>query len=411
MTLNRRDITMKSLASFRPPLARGLRGARTLALCLAIPALAGCSSVGASGPSTARVVNSGNTPVAGAAVQVVDVDATMVQRLTTLRKSMRFSEVLGETPPGQTVIGHGDVIDISLWEAPPAVLFGVSGFEARAMANGLIAQGANLPQQEVGLDGRVTVPFVGAIQAAGRTQAAIEREIVQRLAGKAHAPQAIVRLVRNEARTVTIVGEVMANKRMPLSPRGERLLDAIAAAGGVKQPVGKTTVQISRNGLVASMPLDAIIRDPAQNVRLRPDDIVTALFQPYSFIALGATSAQAELPFEGGGISLAQALGRVGGLRDERADIRGVFVFRMEDPTMLGAGLPTGAARTAEGKVPVIYRIDLRDPASFFLAQDFLIHDKDVVYVSNAPLADLQKFVSIVSSMTYSIVNIGNAVN
>ena len=33
---------------------------------------------------------------------------------------------------------------------------------------------------------------------------------------------------------------------------------------------------------------------------------------------------------------------------------------------------------------------------------------KDVVYVSNAPLVDLQKFMTVVTSMTYSIVNIGN---
>lgn len=387
------------------------RMVRAGALGLVYGVLAGCNAVGSSGPTTARVANAAKSVVAGTAIQVVDVDAALIQRMNAFRQSMRFSEVLGESPPEQSVIGHGDVIDIALWEAPPAVLFGVSGFETRTMANGLIAQGANLPQQEVGLDGHVTVPFVGQIQAAGRTTAEIEREIIQRLTGKAHAPQAIVRLVRNEARTVTVVGEVAANRRMPLTPKGERLLDAIATAGGAKHPVGKTTIQVSRGGTVVSMPLDAIIRDPAQNVRLQADDVVTALHQPFSFIALGATAAQAELPFEGGGISLAQALARVGGLRDDKADARGVFVFRMEDVAAQGAILPRGAGHTASGKVPVIYRIDLRDPASFFMAQDFLIRDKDVVYVSNAPLADLQKFVSIISSMTYSIVNIGNAVN
>ena len=357
----------------RRHLHHALYMARAAALCLAIPALTSCHSAGSSGPATSSIAHLTHKQVASTAIQIVDVDTQMVQRMNTLKAAMRFSEVLGESLPEEAIIGPGDVIDVSLWEAPPAVLFGVTGFETRAMANGLIAQGANLPQQEVGLDGRVTVPFVGSIKAANRTTADIEREIVQRLTGKAHAPQAVVRLVRNEARTVTVIGEVIANRRMPLTPRGERLLDAIAAAGGVKQPVGKTTIQVSRGGTVVSMPLDAIIRDPAQNVHLRADDVVTALFQPYSFIALGATSAQAELPFEGGGISLAQALGRVGGLRDERADVRGVFIFRMEDALTPGISVSAGARHTADGKVPIIYRIDLGDPASFFVAQDFTI--------------------------------------
>lgn len=86
---------------------------------------------------------------------------------------------------------------------------------------------------------------------------------------------------------MTVLGEVVSNRRMPLTPRGERLLDALAAASGPRQPVGKTTIQLARSGRTASMPLDTIIRDPAQNIVLRPGDVVTALFQPYSFTALG----------------------------------------------------------------------------------------------------------------------------
>jgi polysaccharide export outer membrane protein len=44
-----------------------------------------------------------------------------------------------------------------------------------------------------------------------------------------------------------------------------------------------------------------------------------------------------------------------------------------------------------------------------FAAQDFAIRDKDVLYVSNAPIADLQKFLSIVSSAAFSVTGINNA--
>jgi polysaccharide export outer membrane protein len=159
------------------------------------------------------------------------------------------------------------------------------------------------------------------------------------------------------------------------------------------------------------MPLEKIVEDPRQNVRMVADDIVTVLHQPYSFIALGAVARNAEIPFEGKGISLAQALARTGGLRDDRANIRGIFVFRLESPEALDASRLTDARRTEKGLVPVVYRLDLSDATGFFVTQDFLIHDKDVIYISTAPGADLMRFVSTVSSLAFSALSIGNVIS
>jgi len=220
----------------------------------------------------------------------------------------------------------------------------------------------------------------------------------------------VVRLVRSAGDNVTVVGDVATNSRVPLTPRGERLLEVLAAAGGVKQAIGKTTIQITRDGRVVSLPLELVIRDPAQNIRLQANDVVTALYQPYSFTSLGASGVNAEVPFEATGITLAQALGRIGGLRDERADVRGVFIFRLEDPAALDPAVAASARRTPDGRIPVIYRVDMSNPATFFVAQSFPIRNKDVVFISNAPLADLQKFVSIVSSMAFSVISLPNAI-
>jgi polysaccharide export outer membrane protein len=278
-------------------------------------------------------------------------------------------------------------------------------------SNAVASQQLSQPGQVVDANGRITVPFAGSIQAAGRTPSEVERDIVARLRGKAHQPQATVRVVRNQATNVNVVGDVANSGRLPLSPKGERLLDVLASAGGVKNPVSKTMIQVSRGDRVASMPLEVVIRDSRQNVVVQPDDVITAYYQPYSFTAMGATGNNNELPFEATGISLSQALGRVGGLRDDRADIRGIFLFRLEDPVKLGAQLPPNSRLTPDGKLPVIYRLDLKDPASFFAAQSFPMRNRDILYVSNAPLADLQKFTNMVSSMTFSVIGVANAVD
>jgi polysaccharide export outer membrane protein len=191
---------------------------------------------------------------------------------------------------------------------------------------------------------------------------------------------------------------------MPLTPKGEHLLDALAAAGGVRQPVDKMTMQITRGDKVYSMPLEAIIRDPRQNILLQPGDVVTALYQPLSFTALGATGKNAEINFEAQGITLAQSLARSASLQDMRADAQGVFIFRFEDADALEWPVKP-VLLTPDNRVPVVYRMNLRDPACFLVAQNFLMKNKDVLYVSNAPSTELQKFLNLMSSITYPLTN------
>lgn len=387
---------------------------RLVSLTALVAATAGCASLGSSGPSTRAVNAVSKVPNPGAAeIKVVDVTDAVARRVLASSRARMFSAIFGDGASYRSTIGPGDVLDIAIWEAPPALLFGNITGESRASAAGAAAgstsgRGSASLEQMVDARGQITIPFVGTIDARGRTPQDIQKEISRRLSRIAHEPQTVVRVIQNATSNVTVVGDVTTNTRLALTPKGERLLDALAAAGGVRQPVGKVMIQLTRQGAVASLPLEEIIREPAENIRLQADDVLTALYQPYSFMALGAVGNNAEIAFEGTGISLAQALGRVGGLRDDRADSRGVFIFRLEDPSALDPQLAADAKKTPDGKIPVIYKVDLRNPATFFVAQGFPIRNRDVLYVSNAPAADLQKFVTIVSQMAFSVVGITN---
>ena len=394
------------------PSPRGLapRLGRVAAAALLSALLAGCSAFGAAGPTASAVRKAAEPSAAGQSITLVSLDRAASARIAGFEKGRSFIDLIGDSAAQGSVVGAGDLLDISIWEAPPAVLFGTAGAGTAAMVGASGAQNRAVLQQTVTTEGTLTVPFVGEIRAAGKSPAAIEREIVARLAGRANDPQATVRLAQNDARNVTVIGEVAASRRVPLGPRGERLLDVLASAGGSRHPVGQTTVQLTRGGITATMPLDLLITDQRQNIRLRADDVVTVLHQPFTFTALGAVARNAEIPFEGKGITLAQAMGRMGGLRDDRADIRGVFIFRLEDPAALDPALAGTAPRTAQGRVPVVYRLDLSDAAGFFVAQDFAIRDKDLVYVSTAPGADLSRFLTTVSNLAFSVVSVGNAV-
>jgi polysaccharide export outer membrane protein len=387
-----------------------LRFAAMATLLLSPLPLSGCASISSAGPTRGQVLKAGSEPTQSSPdISIIDVDAEFTQRLIDGNRKNLFSEVFREDGQPDLVIGKGDAVSVVIWEAPPGALFSPGVVMPDAKAPPTSSAGVTLPQQMVDSTGSISVPFVGRIQVEGRTTREVERIIKSRLAGKALDPQIMVQLARNAAQTVTIVGDVLTSGSMPLTPKGERLLDALANAGGVKQAVGKTTVQVARDGRVEALSLDTIIRDPKQNIRLQANDVLTVLYQPYSFVALGATGVNAEIPFEGNGISMAQALGRMGGAQDSRADAKGVFLFRLATPQSLGLPVDPIRKMTPDGKIAVIFRFDLRKPETFFLAQSFPVKDRDIVYISNAPLADMQKFVNVVASLVYPVISIRNA--
>ena len=366
---------------------------------LAMLCVGGCSSYLPSiGPSAVDIQETAAQP-GTAAVQIVDVDDRVARRLLSQRGFKLFSDSLGSQRGPVSAIGAGDTLEVNIWESPPATLFGGGAADPRMPSS---ARSTIFPEQTVDADGYISVPFAGRIRAGGLSPQAVEAEVVKRLLGKANQPEVLVRITRNASSTVTVVGEFASSVRMPLTASGERLLDAVAAAGGVRQSVSKMTLQVTRGAGFHVMPLDAVIRDPRQNVPLMAGDVITALFQPLSFTALGATGKNEEINFEAQGITLAQALARAGGLIDSRSSPQGVFIFRLEPQAALDWPR-TPVATTPDGLVPVVYRIDLRNPNSFFVMQSFPISNKDVLYVSNAPAAELQKFLNLVFSVAYPV--------
>jgi len=374
-------------------------------------ALSGCSTypgwLNMSGPSRDQVLEHDTVRIEG--IELIDVDDALANKLSTLKKPGLFSDIFPNTSANNYWIGPGDAIEISVWETPPAMIFGVgTATSSLGPVTTMATQLVTFPPQMVAPEGTITMPFAGRISVKGRTTQQIEEDIIERLRGKANQPQVLVRLAKNSTSIATIVGDVNNSILMPLTPKGERLLDALAVGGGTKQAINRTAIQLSRGNTTAMMPLDAIIRDPRQNITLKPGDVVTALFQSQSFTVLGATGKNDEIPLEAQGISLAQALARSGGLNDSRADARAVFIFRFEDASVVNVDHPVKKA--ADGTVPVVYQIDFRDPAAFFVTQNFPVQNRDVIYVANAPAVEFGKFLRLLVSVALPAVSINNSV-
>ena len=327
------------------------------------------------------------------AVAVVELDPATVNVVAAAPSPSLAGEFGDYRPPRDQRIGIGDSVQITLWEAGPGGLFSSPVVDRTSTGS----RSATIPEQVVARDGSITVPFAGRIMVAGRTPPEIESAIVSRLADKALDPQALVAVTRNVSNTVTVMGEVTPGARVPLSVAGDRLLDVIATAGGVRAPVYDIKVELTRRGRTVEVPMQAVLDHPRENVFLHPRDVVVLVRSPQSFTAVGATGRNAVVPFETQALTLDEAMGRAGGMLDDRADPDGLFVIRFE-PKDVARELPQARGVPARGGwVPTIYHLNMRDPTALFLARQFPMRDKDILYVSNAPLSDVQKVLTLVN--------------
>ena len=371
---------------------------------LLIVSLSGCGGfLSESGPGREAVVLNAaatTTSTAPFPYHLVTVNATTLSGLDAPPDSPRFNVVPADVAV-QGTIGVGDDIGITIFESGPGGLF-ITDHPENQSGNSI-----TLPPQQVDRTGNIIVPYGGAIPVVGRTPAAVQRAIEQRLAGRALEPQVVVTILVRRSGLINVAGDVAGAARFSLDPGGETLLGAISRAGGPRFPDYETTVTLHRNGIRQQARLSAIVDQPAQNLSLEPGDTIYLTHDPDFFLAMGATGQATSLgpldrriAFGGDRITLADALAKAGGLEDDRANARACFVYRLSRD---GGGHPRNAT-------PTIYLTDLRDPAGYFYAGKFMMHPEDVIFVSNASETDVAKFLSLVLPAAYSAAGFNSGV-
>jgi polysaccharide export outer membrane protein len=357
--------------------------------------LAGCGTLPTAGPTASQIVSQ-QADTKQPPFDIVDIDNSVVDSVLSRRRENFSARFSAHGAPPEPVIGVGDSLVVTLWEAAGGGLFA-------SATNDEVAPGSHsvtLPEQTVARDGAISVPFAGRIRVAGQLPTEVQHEIEQHLSGKAIDPQAIVTVSKSVNNTVTVTGEAIGGARIPLSLKGDRLLDLIATAGGVKAPVYETFVQLSRGGVTATIPMATLVSDPQENIYAQPGDVLTVIKTPRTFTVFGAAGQNNEIEFPSAKLTLVEALAKAGGLQDARSDPSGVFLFRYETVDVLQALGQKPVSVTPDGKSPVVYRLDLRNAKAYFAAVRFPVEDKDIIYIANADLDELQKFFGLIGTLT-----------
>src|SRR6266853_1883073 len=363
---------------------------RKISLALAGAAasvLAGCMVTPVAGPQSWDI-KSGQSDPGSLAYGLVRLTPRTVDVLAA--HAPRIAGAFADRRGPQSIrFGVGDVLSITIFEAGAGGLFIPAETAVRS------GNYVTLPNQEVDVQGNISVPYAGSLRAQGRTAIEVQAAIVDALKDIALKPQAVVSLVSQRASSFSVLGEVRLAARFPALPSGERILEAIARAGGLTFPGNESWVVFERNKRRVLVPFGAIVDVPANNIFVRPDDIIYVYREPQTFLAFGASGRQGQIPFEAWRVSLAEAVAKATGLTDVQADPGAVFLYRGE-PREVATELGVDVSRFDGPIVQVIYNLDLRDPAGYFLASEFEIRNNDVIYVSNASSVEVSKFLTYV---------------
>lgn len=363
---------------------------RCVALLMAMAA-AGCAALPAAGPSANAIITEGREPGAASSFVLVKIDEK-VTNVVGGYKPPSFAS-LDEFGDGTTEVrlAVGDELSINIFEA------GADGLFSSATAK---STQINVVVDE---NGQIFVPYVGLVQAAGRSVGELRRTIQDSLEDKAIQPQVQVAVQESLANSVTLLGDVGTAGQVPVPVSGYRVLDLLAAAG-LSAKTYEIRVMLRRGDRIASADFEQLFDDPEENIAVQPGDTILVSSVPRTFSVLGAGTRQTELPFNSRRVTLAEAIARAGGLNDNLANPEGVFLFRFE-PDFIAKSLSERAITAPDGTmVPVVYRINMRDPKALFYAKLFDLRDEDILYVANHPTAELGKFLNeIVSPLTGAV--------
>lgn len=331
-----------------------------------------------SGP-TKREIFAGSVMRKGDAF-VVAVD-DHVARATAVQPALGFSADFQRAGVvGSDTINPGDTLMLTIWENVDDGLLAQQGTTA-----------TQLSEVQVDGSGNIFVPYAGKIKAAGNSPDALRKIITEKLDAQTPDPQVLVSRVAGDGATVSLMGAVGGQGVYAIERPTRTLSSMIARAGGVSIKPEIAKIIVKRGAKSGTVWLKDLYANPKMDIALRPGDVILVEEDTRAFTSLGATGAQARVPFETQTLSALEAIATVGGLTSNLADPTGVFVFRNEPAEI--ASVVLGRADLV-GDQRMVYVLDLTEPNGMFLARDFVIRDGDTVYVTEAPYVQWQKSLS-----------------
>jgi polysaccharide export outer membrane protein len=270
------------------------------------------------------------------------------QEISALNQTI-LSAARPNTDPGEVLLGAGDLLQVSVFEAPD--------LNAKV---------------RVSSRGHVTLPLLGQLKVKGLSarEAEVRIEELYR-ATYLKDPHVSVFVEEHYSQRVTLMGQFKKPGTYDY-PAKQRLLDVIALGGGLDDTAGRT-LQVRRTGLSPEecgtilVDLDQLVREGRSelNIDINAGDVI---FVPEAgmFFVDGAVRRPGAYPIRQATILL-EAISIAGGLAP----------YADSDTVLLVRHMGGGERQVLE--------LDLDDAA----VQDTLVNDRDIILVKISPMGQL----------------------
>lgn len=337
---------------------------RLVLLLVLASGLAGCAlspGMGMSVPSS-QVADS---DVADTQVRIFAISAALIRK--------QLKELRDELPvelddlPGPYRVMPRDVLSITVWDHPELTI--PAGQYRSAQEAGHL----------VGEDGTLFYPYVGVVEVAGLTVAEIRELLITRLAKVIESPQLDVRVAAYRSQRIHVVGEVAKPGIYPITDLPLTIAEAVHQAGGLTATADGRNITLTRDGETHVVDLLSLYERGAASKHswLRSGDV---LYVPdrmnNKVFVMGEVRRPASLLMNRGRMSLAEALGDVGGVDPITSNAGRIYVIRGADDE------------------PMVFHLDASNADAMLLADKFPLRPRDVVYVDAAGITRWNRVLS-----------------
>jgi polysaccharide biosynthesis/export protein len=246
--------------------------------------------------------------------------------------------------------------------------------------------------------GQLNYPYVGSVDAAGKTVEDVRRELAEKLGRYIRKPQVAVRVIGFRSQRVYVDGAVRTAGSQDITDVPMTLALALAGSGSIPGSGDASQITIDRAGQRYPVSVAALAQagHGAQDIYLRDGDrvhVAERVDNPV-FVA-GEVGQPRAVPMRDGVLSLGDALALSGSVSQVGSNPRGVYVVRLPDNT----------------STPQVFRLDAASPTGLALAGRFQLQPRDLVYVQTAGLMRWNRVMNLLLSSTVSLYNTQRAVD
>ncbi len=343
---------------------------RSLSLAvLAGLALQGCMFAPGQYLDTSEIGNEGSAQ--SSRVELIPITPKLIAQNAATYVSSSVPAPLLAFKPEAYRIGANDVLYITVWDHPE--LTAPSGAQQQIDANGRLVRP----------DGTIFYPYIGKLDAAGKSIEELRSTIAQRLAQYVDSPQVDLSVLRFASQKAIVSGAVLKAGPIPITTSPITVVEALGAAGIEPNNADLSSLVLTRNGQEYVLNLDALNDQGSQlhNVFLKDGD---QLYLPYNdrkrIYVMGEVLAPQALRFKTSNMNLADVVGSVGGLNQTTSNGNALYVIR--------------GASNLETEPVKVYQLSAESPTAFAIASHFQLKPQDIVYVGPAQVTRWNRLIS-----------------